>query len=133
MLPKLKKFNIEIVALSNDEVSEIKIHEKRDTISYKLLADPDLKVIKGFGVEHQKAFGVDTKNTMIVFGLPFPKTFKSKSMSIPTTILVDENGIIRWIDQSEDYRLRASEEAVMVAVNSTFKENSLSLNKEEYL
>ena len=55
MLPKLKKFNIEIVALSNDEVSEIKIHEKRDTISYKLLADPDLKVIKGFGVEHQKA------------------------------------------------------------------------------
>ena len=70
---------------------------------------------------------------MIVFGLPFPKTFKSKSMSIPTSILVDENGIIRWIDQSEDYRLRASEEAVMVAVNSTFKENSLSLNKEEYL
>lgn len=120
MMPKLKKFNIEIVALSCDEVEEVKMHEKRDGLSYKLLADPDLKVIRGYGVEHQKAFGADTKNTMMMFGLPFPKTFKFKSMSIPTSILVDENGIIKWIDQSEDYRLRASEEAILAAVNVAF-------------
>jgi len=33
---------------------------------------------------------------------------KFKRMSIPTSILIDENGKILWIDQSEGYRLRAS-------------------------
>jgi hypothetical protein len=71
-------------------------------------------------VEHQKALGADSKNTFLIFGIPFPKTFKFKSMSIPTSLLVDEEGTIRWIDQSEDYRLRASEEAVLKAVSDAF-------------
>jgi hypothetical protein len=41
-------------------------------------------------------------------------------MAIPTSLLVDEQGIIRWIDQSEDYRLRSSEQRVMDAVRSAF-------------
>ena len=41
-------------------------------------------------------------------------------MAIPTTLLIDENGIIQWIDQSEDYRLRASMERVMAAVEKAF-------------
>lgn len=27
-------------------------------------------------------------------------------MAIPTTLLLDEEGIVRWIDQADDYRLR---------------------------
>jgi len=41
-------------------------------------------------------------------------------MSIPTSILIDEKGIIKWIDQSEDYRLRANYQRVMQALANSF-------------
>lgn len=41
-------------------------------------------------------------------------------MAIPTTILIDEQGIVRWIDQSDDSRLRVSKDKVLGAVNRIF-------------
>ena len=34
-------------------------------------------------------------------------------IAIPTMILADRNGIIRWIHQTEDYRVRAKPEEVL--------------------
>ena len=41
-------------------------------------------------------------------------------MPIPTTMLLDENGIIQWIDQSDDYRIRASREKITSALKQAF-------------
>lgn len=49
-----------------------------------------------------------------------PWKMKYKPMSIPTSILINEDGKIVWIDQSEDYRLRASEDAVMGTIKANF-------------
>ena len=43
-----------------------------------------------------------------------------KAMAIPTTLLIDEDGIVRWIDQADDYRLRSDGERVMGAVERVF-------------
>ena len=47
-------------------------------------------------------------------------------MAIPTTLLIDEKGIIRWIDQADDYRLRSDNERVMTAVREVFGEPELA-------
>jgi hypothetical protein len=41
-------------------------------------------------------------------------------MAIPTSLLIDEKGVIQWVNQSEDYRLRASNTAVLQAVKDAF-------------
>jgi hypothetical protein len=41
-------------------------------------------------------------------------------MAIPTTLLIDEEGIVRWIDQTDDYRLRSHNERILEVVESTF-------------
>jgi peroxiredoxin len=79
-----------------------------------------LKVIKQYGVEHHKALGGDGESSLSLFGLPFPTKMKYKPMAIPTSILIDEKGIIRWIDQAEDVRLRASEEKLLAALKDAF-------------
>ena len=86
------------------------------------MADPELNIIRQYGVEHHKALGATSENLISLFGLTMPRPWKMKykPMSIPTSILIDENGKIVWIDQSEDYRLRASEDAVMGAVATNF-------------
>ena len=43
-----------------------------------------------------------------------------KTMAIPTTLLVDEHGRIRWIDQADDYRVRGDESRTRDALASVF-------------
>lgn len=121
--PKLKEYNVQIMAISNDTVEQQKAHLLRDNISHTLISDPELNIIRQYGVEHHKAIGAESDNLISMFGIAMPLPWKMKytPMSIPTSLLIDENGKIVWIDQSEDYRLRASEKAVIGAVTANFK------------
>jgi len=119
MRPGLAKYNVNIVALSKDTPEEATTHKVRDGLGFPLLSDPNLKVIRQYGVEHHKALG-QTTHSFKIFNIPLAFEFSFKAMAIPTSLLVDEYGVIKWIDQSEDYRLRASEASVMQAVEKAF-------------
>lgn len=119
---KLAAYDIDIVAIANDTESETNAHAKRDSLSFKLIADPTLAIIRQYGVEHHKGLGATADDTLSVFGIamPLPWKMRFKAMAIPTTLLVNEQGDIVWIDQSDDYRIRASEERIMTAVAQSF-------------
>lgn len=120
--PKLAEYGVQIIGISNDSVEQQKAHLIRDNISHTLVSDPDLIIIRQYGVEHHKALGATVKDTINIFGIAMPRPWKMryKPMSIPTSMLIDESGKVVWIDQSQDYRLRASEDAVMAAVKANF-------------
>jgi len=121
MLPEFKAYDIQVVALSGDTVTQANTHQLRDNLTLTLLADPELHVIRTYGVEHHKAVSWDSENMRTFFGVSISmNAFQYRSMSIPTTLLVDEEGVIQWIDQSDDYRLRASRENVMSAIKQSF-------------
>jgi hypothetical protein len=40
-------------------------------------------------------------------------------LAIPTTILVDRSGTVRWIDQADDYQKRSHPERVLAALRAT--------------
>ena len=119
MRPALEKYSVTIVALSKDTVEKAADHKSRDHLRLTLLSDPDLNVIRQYGVEHHKAFGFTTTKYSIG-GIPLALTPSFTAMAIPTSLLVDENGIIRWIDQAEDYRIRSNRERVIKAVEGVF-------------
>jgi peroxiredoxin len=119
MQEDLDEFGVGLMALSKDTVDEAATHKSRDGLSLTLLSDPNLEVIRQYGVEHHKALGFKT-GTFTLFGIPLAFTPSFKTMAIPTTLLVDENGVIQWIDQTDDYRLRSSEERVLQAVSGAF-------------
>lgn len=119
--PQLDQFGVNIIAISGDTVEQAHLHVKRDALPITLLSDPTLNIVRQYGVEHHKALGADSQKVYKLFGLSVPGGFVSyRSMAIPTTILIDEQGIVRWIDQSDDYRLRASKDKVLGAVNRIF-------------
>ena len=119
MLPDLEEYGVSVVALSKDSVEEAAIHKNRDKLSLTLLSDPKLDVIRQYGVEHHKALGGTTDSSKM-FGIPLAAPTGFSAMAIPTSLLIDENGVIQWIDQSEDYRLRSSNSLVLEAVASAF-------------
>jgi len=119
MQPDLDVYNVSIIALSKDTVEEAATHKNRDQLNITLLSDPNLEVIRQYGVEHHKAFGFTT-GKFKMFSIPMALTPSFKTMAIPTSLLVDEKGVIRWIDQADDYRLRSSENRVLEAIKSAF-------------
>ena len=120
------KYGVQIIALSTDTVEQAKMHIERDNLNMRLLSDPQLAVIKQYGVEHHKALSLDSTNVKTIFGIGLPFSTPSyRPIAIPTSILVDEHGVIQWIDQSEDYRLRASHSSVMSALQNAFSDKQL--------
>lgn len=70
-----------------------------------MLSDADLSVTRLFGVENLA-----------------PKVMPPglAGMPIPTTILVDAEGTVRWIDQADDYQIRAQPDRVRAALEEAF-------------
>lgn len=122
MAEALGKQQISVVALSKDTVAEAAVHKKRDGLSLELLADPKLEVIRKYGLEHHKALNLKT-GSLTFFGIPVAFVPSFKTMAIPTTMLVDEEGVIRWIDQADDYRVRGDDARIREAVQSVFGDN----------
>ena len=120
MQPELEKYGVSVVALGKDTVEEASIHKSRDGLSFTLLADPNLEVIRQYRVEHHKALGFDT-GKLLVGGIPLAFRPSFKTMAIPTTLLVDENGVIQWIDQTDDYMLRSEPERVLAAIEASIE------------
>lgn len=119
MKDELAAYGVEVVALSKDSVADAARHRERDGLTMTLLSDPELSVIRQYGVEHHKAVEFSTWR-FTVFGIPLAVWPTFESMAIPTSLLVDETGIIRWIDQTDDYRLRSLPERVLQAVREAF-------------
>jgi len=65
-----------------------------------LLADPQLEVTARYNLVNHR--GVTPSGI--------------RHLPIPTTILVDAGGIVRWIDQAADYAVRSEPERVLNAL-----------------
>ena len=120
MQPLLDQYNVKVVALSKDTVAQAAKHKKRDNLTFTLLADPKLKVIDKYGLIHRNGFEFFT---IFLWGFPLGVPIGFRRMAIPTTLLIDENGIVRWIDQADDYRLRGDERRIKNALENLFSVN----------
>ncbi|MCB9681467.1 MAG: redoxin domain-containing protein [Alphaproteobacteria bacterium] len=128
----LRRHGVEVIALSKDAPEAARRHRARDGLRFPLLCDPDLTVIRQFGVEHHKALEISDGPRLRVFGLAMGLVPSFRAMAIPTTLLVDEHGVIRWVDQSEDYKVRASADRVLTAVADAFGDARQQLDADAH-
>lgn len=115
----MEQYGVTIIALSKDPVEVAAAHRVRDGLEFTLLSDPDLSIIKRFGLHHVGGMEFQTFFLGAMrFPLGWPVGFKE--MAIPTTLLLDESRAVRWIDQADDYRLRGDESRTRAALKETF-------------
>lgn len=67
-----------------------------------MLSDRNAQLIDQFGLRNQGFHS----------GIPGG----AKALPIPTTALVDGKGIVRWVDQSENYQRRSDPNYVLTAI-----------------
>jgi len=97
---------IDILTISTDNPVEIRMSRRMHGLKATMLADPKLKIIDFFGVRNQNI------NNFRLPGRP--------GLPIPTTLMVDENGKVLWMDQSDDYSRRSDPSFVGKALAEHF-------------
>jgi peroxiredoxin len=93
---------IAIVTVCSDSAEQIRRGRAKHALQAIMLPDPDLAITDRYKLRNPKNFA--PKPGLII---PLP---------IPTTILVDAYGIVRWIDQATDYMHRSDPERVLRAI-----------------
>jgi peroxiredoxin len=99
-----------MVTVSPDTVQETARLRSKLGLGMLMLADPALEAISLYGVRHEKGFAAT----------PGPRGIL-RPLAIPTALLVDERGVVRWIDQTDDYRIRSDAERVLAAIARAFE------------
>jgi len=97
LLPELKKYNIQLVAISPDNTASIENAQRKFGQSYQFLSDEGLKVTRQYGIGNEK-------------NLPHPALF-----------LIDEKGILLWYYASKDHETRPSAAQVEKIIQNLFK------------
>jgi peroxiredoxin len=90
--------NTEVVAIVVDPVEQ-NAHVVRDLgLDYRILADPSLTAIDAYGLRHDQGR-------------------EQPPIARPATFLIDANGVVRWRDLTENYRLRPRPQTIVAAID----------------
>lgn len=80
------------MAISVDSPEQSQDLQKKAGLTYRILSDPNAEAIRRYDLLHAKA-GPD-----------------GHDIARPGEFLVDSNGIVRWVNLTEDFRVRARAE-----------------------
>ena len=99
-LSEAETSGVEIVAISPDPNEQSQKVAEGLQLGYRFLADRDLAVARRFGLVHQRG-GTD--------GQDVPR---------PATIVLDRDGVVRWLSVSRNFQVRPDPGDVLRAVRA---------------
>ena len=99
-LSEFRERHVALVAISVDPTQVSRKLCQAKGFNYVFLSDPKADVIRRYGVLHAKG-GED-----------------GQDLARPAEFLVDAAGIIRWVNLTDDVRVRARPDAVLKAIDS---------------
>lgn len=84
---EFKALDVEILGVSSDPVEKARETKAKVKLPFPILSDHKLEAMEAYGLRNPEHPG-------------------DPPINIPTLVLIDRTGTIRWVHQSEDYRVR---------------------------
>ena len=103
--PEFDKRGLQVLTVSTDHPEEIKQGRRVHGLQAVMLSDRSLEVTDAFGLRNQGAHSG-------------PPTDDIQALPIPTSLLVDADGKVLWIDISDNYQRRSGPEVVLAAMQA---------------
>jgi len=91
-LPEIQQLGVRTVAISVDSPEQSRDLSRKAGFTFEFLSDPDTTANRAYDLLHVGA-GVE-----------------GHDVARPGEFLVDSNGIVRWVNLTEDFRVRARAE-----------------------
>ncbi|HET8920172.1 MAG TPA: redoxin domain-containing protein [Xanthobacteraceae bacterium] len=87
-----------MIAVSSDRVDQLEPFARKHKWRIRLLADPTLTIHRLYNVLSRKFT---------------PKRGPFRDLAIPTTILLDKDGRVLWVEQTTNFRVRPQADMVL--------------------
>jgi len=91
-LAEIEQLGVEVVAVSVDSPEQSKDLQKKAGLTYLFLSDPNAEAIRKYDLLYVKAGP------------------EGHDIARPGEFLVDSSGVVRWVNLTEDFRVRARSE-----------------------
>jgi len=88
---ELKALDVQVLAISVDPLDKTHLVQRRLKAPFPILSDSKRKVMELYGTRS-----------------PVYHNFEGGSINTPTLVLIDKTGVIRWIHQATNFRIRAT-------------------------
>lgn len=92
-----------VLTVSTDHPDEIQEARGDHGLQAHMISDPKLVVTDAFGLRNQGFHSA-------------PPGDDTDALPVPTTLLVDREGKVLWMDQSENYQRRSGPEVVLASM-----------------
>lgn len=96
---------MQVVTVSTDKPEVIRQRRGAHGLQAHMLSDRNLAVTDAFGL----------RNQAIHSG---PQDEEVEALPVPTSLLVDSQGTVLWMDQAENYQRRSGPEVVLAALRT---------------
>jgi peroxiredoxin len=96
---------VQVLTVSTDHPEEIRMGRRVHGLQAIMLSDPTLVVTDAFGLRNQGFHSASPRDD-------------AEALPIPTSLLVDADGRVLWIDMSENYQRRSKPEVVLAALQA---------------
>jgi peroxiredoxin len=118
LVPELARRGIALVAISPQAPDGSLSTQEKNELTFTVLSDPANQVAKAMGI--LTAPSAEARAAQLELGLDLTEVNAdgTAGLPMPTTIVVDADHVIRWIDVHPDYTTRSEPDQILAAVHA---------------
>jgi peroxiredoxin len=118
LLPTLANKGVALVAISPQKSHGSLSAQEKNALTYTVLSDPGNNIAKRLGVMTAPADDAQAAQRAMGLDLPEVNADGTYGIPIPTVLIVDPTGVIRWIDVHPNYTTRTEVSDILAALDT---------------
>lgn len=118
LVPALAKQGVKLIAISPQKPEGSMKMQERNNLSYTVVSDPASKIATQLGILTAPNDTAAAAQAKLGLDLKKVNANGTSALPMPTVVVVDAEGIIRWIDVHPNYSTRSEPEDILAAVTA---------------
>ena len=116
LLPRLREAGVELIAVSPQKPDGSLSTQEANELSYAVVSDPGNQLATALGILTRPTADAQAAQRSLGLDLTEVNSDGTATLPMPTTLIVDAEGIVRWIDVHPDYTTRSEAADILAAV-----------------
>ena len=119
LVPPLADKGVALVAISPQKPDGSLSAQEKNALTFTVLSDPGNQIARQLGILTAPSDGTRAAQLQLGLDLTQVNADETTALPMPTVVIADADGVIRWIDVHLDYTTRTEPGQVLQAVTET--------------
>jgi peroxiredoxin len=118
LVPELVRRGVRLVAISPQAPDGSLSMQEKNALSFTVLSDPGNQIAKSIGIVTGPSDDARAAQLQLGLDLTAVNADGTTSLPMPTTLIVDGDHVVRWVDVHLDYTTRSEPKEILAALDA---------------